>query len=156
MQVVSPTMVAAGLMSAVVGYSLPDIQRVIDPAPIRVHSLTVSDDPCDWQGETYDGCVLQDRTVDAESGFFYAAWDAAVLFADTRRPVPGCTGDGSWQYQAGRATYAIPLPVWVGSDSCTVESLQATYPNRSFVLLASWHWGADQTTHVSAPFSLTP
>ena len=156
MQVISPTMVAAGIMSAVVGYSLPDIQRVIAPAPIRVHSLTVSTDPCDWQGMTYQGCILQERTVEADGPFFYAAWDAAVLFADTRRPVSGCVGDGSWQYPTGRATYAIPLPVWVGSETCTADMLRATYPARAFVLLASWHWGADQTTHVSAPFSLKP
>jgi hypothetical protein len=156
MQIASPTLLATGLVSAALGYSLPDIQRVIDPPPIRVHSLTISEDPCEWQGETFDGCILQNRSVRADGPFFYAAWDAAVLFADTLRPVPGCSGDGSWQYKVGRATYAIPLPVWVGSETCTLEGLSTTYPDRRFVLLASWHWGADQTTHVSAPVSLTP
>ena len=155
MQIVSPTVLAAGALSAVVGYTLPDLQRVIDPPPITVHALTITPDRCSWQGVEYHGCVVQERTVHADGAFFYAAWDAAVLFDDTRRPVSGCAGNGAWQYQVGSTAAHIPLPVWVGSEDCTVDHLRATHGDRSFRLLASWHWGTDQITHLSQPFVLT-
>lgn len=155
MQILTPTMIAAGTISAVIGYSLPDFQHALDPPPIVVHSLSVTDDRCSWQGIEFYGCILQERTVEGPGEFFFATWNAAVLFDDTRRPVPGCSGDGAWQYRVGSSAAAIPLPIWVGSDRCTFENLRATYDDREFRLLASWHWGSDQSTHLSSAFTLT-
>ncbi len=155
MQIMQPLFLTAAAFSAVVGYSMPDIQRALNPPPITVHSLTIVDDRCPWQGVEFHGCVVQERTVDAPGEFFFAAWNAAVLFDDTRRPVPGCAGDGAWQYRVGSSAAEIPLPIWVGSEICTFEKLRATYGDREFRLLASWHWGSDQSTHLSAAFTLT-
>ncbi|SLN74600.1 hypothetical protein [Roseisalinus antarcticus] len=155
MQIVSPALITAAAFSAVVGYTLPDLQHALDPPPIVVHALSVTEDRCSWQGVEYEGCVVQQRTVHASGEFFFAAWNAAVLFDDTRRPVPGCAGDGAWQYRVGYSAAEIPLPIWVGSEDCTFEKLRATYGDREFRLLASWHWGSDQSTNLSAAFTLT-
>jgi hypothetical protein len=63
MQIFSPAIIAAGALSAVVGYALPDIQRVIDPPPVTVHRLPVLPGPC----------VVQAWTIHADGVVFYVA-----------------------------------------------------------------------------------
>ena len=84
------------------------------PPPIVVHSIR------------YDGGqVLQDRTVtpNGANAVKLLQWSAQVVYAGTGRPVPGCTGAGSWPYDRGRLTVQFDLPEWVGNAACTPDAL---------------------------------
>ncbi|MDJ0631057.1 MAG: hypothetical protein QNJ44_22555 [Rhodobacter sp.] len=102
---------------------------LVEPPAIEVHSLT-------FGGEM----VTQDRTVASESETFFARWRAEVVDVATGAAVPGCKGQGEWDYPAGRKAATMTLPRWVGSEACTAERL----PDQ-FYLRATWIWGDDQT-----------
>ena len=110
---------------------------VLAPAPIEVHSLTYR-----------DGIVIQDRTVTTDTDYFFAFWTAKIVQAESRIAVRHCQGDGSWPYSAGRIAAEIPLDEWVGSSSCTPDSL----PPGTYIPVASWSWGGDSTSHEGEPF----
>ena len=131
MQIVSPAFIMVGAFSAVVGYALPDIQRAIDPPPGQVHNFTVLPEPCGWQAETFNGCVVQAWTIHADGVFIYVVCDPVVLLDTSCTLVPGCAGNGR---------------------SCGL--LRVTYGDRAFRLPATWYWRSDQSTHLSQDFVL--
>ena len=125
---------AAGVTQAALMVVLPE------PEAITVHSLTY-----------IDGVVHQDRTVVAENETFPAEWRAFIMDADTKLPVDGCSGSGFWPYPKGRRVADIPLPEWVGSETCTREYLTAL--GGQYYPLASWHWGNDGTSKKGKTFT---
>lgn len=125
---------ASVILQGLVSLALPDLP------PIEVHSLTYK-----------DGIVHQDRTVVAEGDTFPAEWRAFVMDANTKQPVDGCSGSGFWPYKAGRRVAEIPLPEWVGSETCTREYLASL--GGEYYPLASWHWGNDGTSKKGKPFT---
>ena len=110
------------------------------PENIVVHSLE------------FDGLnVKQDRTVTAEGSHFWASWSASVIGPDGKA-LDWCVGSGSWPYETGRKSFDIPLAQWVGSESCTPESLP-----RNVILtpVAVWNWGDQNTTYHGKPFEVS-
>ena len=93
MQIFSPAFIMAGAFSAVVGYALPDIQRVIDPPPVTVHRLPVLPGPCEWRA----------WIIHADGVVFYVACN----------PAPGCATNGdptfrrfaTWYWHSDQSTH---------------------------------------------------
>lgn len=110
------------------------------PPPITVHSLS------------YDaGLVTQDRTVIADGEVMLMTWGAQVVNAATGEPVPGCTGSGTWPYEAGRREFSMPLDRWVGSLACLPGMLE---PGQ-YYLRAVYSWQHDAVTAASPMFEVT-
>lgn len=129
-------------MAGVTALGLTGLIQVADnavPKAISVESL-----------EYHDGYVRQTRTVRSSTPLFYAFWAAAIIDADTGKAAQGCEGGGSWPYEAGEKTVDIPLEVWVGSETCTPESL----PPGDYFPRAVWSWGTDQTGHDGEIFTI--
>lgn len=108
-----------------------------DPEAIIVHDLSYD-----------EGFILQDRTVIAvgADGTFYAHWAARFEYAETGKNVPNCSGNGAWSYEVGRSIMPIPYREWVGNGRCELE------PGVEYVPIASWSWGANQTSFVGESF----
>lgn len=98
--------------------------------PIVVHSLNYK-----------DGKIHQDRTITTDSNFFQARWDAFIISADTKRPVAGCSGTGSYPYPEGRKVADLSIPKWTGAKGCTPEYLRTI--GGEFIPVAFWYWGED-------------
>jgi len=98
------------------------------------------------------GQVSQDRLVRApdHNEAFFASWAATVINADTDDAVPWCDGRGSFPYKAGRKSVTMTLQEWVGSPTCTAESL----PPGNYFLRGVWYWGAAQTSKDSGIFTI--
>ena len=113
--------------------------EVIFPTPpIVVHSLTYK-----------DGLIYQDRTVDTDSGTFFAQWNATILDGNGV-PVSFCTGKGTWDYPAGRVVAEMDLARWTGNKNCTPEALREI--GEIFAPQAVWHWGEDSTGKTGLSF----
>jgi hypothetical protein len=109
-----------------------------EPKPIEVHSLH------------FDGSVMvQDRTVTTDGDVFFARWEAKLIDAYSGDLIPGCKGGAPWNYTAGHKVAEMPLEVWVGSETCTFESLEPG----AYKAVASWYWGTDQTSATSPAFT---
>lgn len=133
------TSVAVGIMAAV---GLGNAYDAMRPQAIVVHDLHYE-----------NGHIVQDRTVSADGDYFFAGWRAQINYASTGSPVPGCQGDGQWNYPVGRREFNIPLSEWVGSDQCTPDSLD---PALDYVPVATWFWGSDQEVHTGGAFKPAP
>lgn len=146
--VTSTAVILAGLLVSVpVGNSLD----AIAPTPIDVHDLHL-ERTCSWAGQEWEGCIAQDRTVTPSGGAatHSALWAAQIVDLATGDVVPWCEGAGGADYRSGRATVLIPLPLWVGAASCTLESL----PPGQYLPRATWRWGVESETHAGSPFTV--
>jgi len=130
-QTIPAGLILVAVVSLIPGLFLPA------PPVIEVHSLSYS-----------NGNVRQDRTVSGPGDVVLMSWSAQVVFAETGDPVPGCTGAGSWPYQTGRRAFEMPLSDWVGSPSCTPESL----PNNQLSLRAVYLHEGHQVSASSEVF----
>lgn len=105
-----------GIMAGAWFLASSSVIKFVTPPPpsIEIHSI-----------EYQSGSVAQDRTVnpDGENQVKLLQWSAQVIYADTGRPVAGCTGAGSWPYEAGRQTVVFDLSIWVGNAACTPDAL---------------------------------
>lgn len=100
-----------------------------------------------WQA----GKIIQDRTIRAEGGAFYAGWAAGVVNADTGLSVRWCEGSGAFAYEPGRKVIEFALQEWTGRAECTAESLP---PGRYFPR-AVWSWGIHQTAKDGPIFEIS-
>jgi hypothetical protein len=108
--------------------------------PIEVHSIRY-----------HAGTVVQDRTVApaGNNAVKLLQWSAQVVYASTGRPVPGCTGAGSWPYDRGRMTVQFELPEWTGNAACTPEALPTDVDLR---LRGVWAFEGRQVVALSPAF----
>ena len=124
-----------GAFLVLIGSALVDFVTP-EPPPIVVHDLHYE-----------DGTIYQDRTVidDGTGAGFFASWAARIEDVDTGEQV--CAGEGSWTYSPGRSTNPIPLREWVGDADCTLSP-------GTYVPVAAWNWGYDQTSHRGDVFTI--
>jgi len=104
---------AVGLVAALAVWA--GIEGLIPTPPIQVHKLHYVAS-CEYQGQQYAHCIVQDRTITASGDVFYMSWEASIYGADGLA-VPECTGSGSFKYPVGRKAAALPLAIWTGNGT---------------------------------------